>query len=97
MSREKVEIVRCDMCGERIDVGDLNVRRHSVLGTGYTYLPVHFYNPTYGEGYRTGVDTEQMDLCPTCADKACVIHCEVVPTEDGRSCRHVYSWRNERR
>ena len=39
--------------------------------------------------------TIEVVTCPTCADRYATIHMEVTPTEDGRSCHHEYSWRDE--
>ena len=95
MSRRTIEICTCDMCGETIDTSDEQVLIDSILCKCYSYVPVHFYNPSYDKGLQYGVTFEQLDLCPACADRYATIHMEVVPTEDGRSCRHEYSWRRE--
>lgn len=93
MSRKTIEIVTCDMCGAEIDVKDEATLRMSVISGGYYGVTVRTHNPSYAEGLQDGVEHIAIDLCPKCADRACAIHCEVVPTDDGRSCHHVYSWR----
>lgn len=94
MSRKTIETVTCDMCGTEIDIHDDVVRRKSALSGRYYGILVYEHNPSYANEFQNGVECETLDLCPACADRACVIHCEVVPTDDGRSCRHVYSWRD---
>lgn len=91
--RKTVETVTCDMCGAEIDIDDDATLRASAISGGYYGVLVHEHNPSYAEGLQTGVEHAQLDLCPACADRACAIHREVVPTDGGRSCRHVYTWR----
>lgn len=95
MSRKTIEVVTCDMCGETIDTSDAQTLVNSALCRTYSYIPVHFHNPSLQEGLQTGIEFETLDLCPTCADRYTTIHMEVIPTEDGRSCHHEYSWRDE--
>ena len=89
--------VLCDMCGAEIDIRDDDVLRMSALsGSDYYYVLVHERNQSYAEGRRDSIAYEPLDLCPECADRAAAIHCEVVPTDGGRSCRHELSWREGR-
>lgn len=94
MSRRTIEIYTCDMCGETIDVNDDQTLIRSALCRTNSYIPVHFHNPSYSKELQTGITFETLDLCPTCADRYATIHVEVTPTEDGRSCHHEYSWRD---
>lgn len=96
MSRKTIEVVTCDMCGAEIDIHDDEVMRASCIAGGYYGVLVKSHNPSYAEGLQDGVEHAVLDLCPKCADRASAIHCEVVPTEGGRSCKHVYTWRDGR-
>ena len=94
MSCEITKTYRCDMCGAVIDTHDDEVMLNSFISGGsYYYVLVHEHNPSYAEGYRTRIESAAIDLCPSCANRATAIHREVVPTEDGRSCHHEYTWR----
>lgn len=94
MSKRTIEIITCDMCGAEIDVQSDDTKRMSVISGGYYGMPVHDYNPTYGDGLQKSIQSTTIDLCPTCADRACVIHRELVLTDNGRSSHYVYSWRD---
>ena len=95
MSKKTITIITCDLCGAEIDTSDEHVSRNSMYGD-FSYIPVYFHNPNYDEGYQTGITTERLDLCPTCADRAAMIHQEVECVNGGHAFRYVYSWRDGR-
>lgn len=93
---EKVtKTIICDMCGAEIDTSDDRIIVKSAISSGFYGVLVHEYNSSYNKGFRTRISHLNIDLCPACADRATRIHCEVVPTDDGRSCHHVLSWRDD--
>ena len=95
MSCETIKVYKCDKCGAVIDTHDDAVMRNSVLSNGIFCVLVHEHNPSYDEEYRTRIEQASIDLCPSCADRATVIHREVIPTEDKRSCHYEYTWRGD--
>ena len=95
MSCETTKVYKCDMCGAVIDTHDDAAVRNCVISSGVYCVLVHEHNPSYDEGYRTRIEHANIDLCPSCADRATAIHREVVPTDDRRSCHHEYTWRGD--
>ena len=78
-----VETYVCDMCGKEIDVSIDTPRRPIICSNVQKYIPVYEHNPTYDEGYQDGIGYACIDLCPDCAERACVIKYEWYE-EDGR-------------
>lgn len=95
MSCETIKVYKCDMCGAVIDTHDDAVMCNSVISGGCFRVLVHEHNPSYDEEYRTRIECASIDLCPSCADRATAIHCEVIPTNDKRSCHYKYTWRGD--
>lgn len=87
----------CDMCGLEFERYVEDSRHVPIVCSDATYktIPVHEHNPAYDEGYQDGLAWANIDLCPDCADKACVIHEERYKDDDGKW-HAKFSWRNER-
>ena len=91
--KKTIEVYYCDMCGKEIDARvDSPIRPIICSGYPSNSIPVHMHNPTYDEGWQDGILWERIDLCPECADRACIIHVEVCK-EDGKW-RSKLSWRD---
>lgn len=97
MSCETTKVYKCDMCGAVIDTHDDAVMRNSVISNGIYCVLMLVHNPIYDEEYRTRIERASIDLCPSCADRATMIHCEVITANDRQSCHYEYSWRGDAR
>ena len=91
------ETYTCDMCGVEFERYVEASHRVPIVCSDATYktFPVHEHNPAYDEGYQDGFAWTNIDLCPKCADRACVIHQEWYKDADG-NWHTKLSWRDKR-